>query len=203
MTGASTTHDDLRVARSLAEQGARAPLIGGRFMVWWGVLIAVAYTIHHFALAGAFGRDSAVFALNWIAFGLLGGVGQAVLVRGIRDKAGAGSAGNLASKSVWMAGALAIGAMVIGLVVAVMNGAPPTTFDWIVPLAFAVYACALIVTGSLAGNGVVKAAGAGAIAMVGIFAALHVWPDRYLLAAAGAALTVLLPGILLVRAEPR
>jgi hypothetical protein len=39
--------------------------------------------------------------------------------------------------------------------------------------------------------------------MVGLFTAMILSPDRYLLAAAGAALTVLLPGLLLLKGEPR
>jgi hypothetical protein len=84
-----------------------------------------------------------------------------------------------------------------------MSGAGPATFDWIVPVAFAVYACALVVTGALARSRVTLAAGAGAVAMVGLYTAAIFSPDRYLLAAAGVAATVLLPGLLLLRAEPR
>ena len=93
--------------------------------------------------------------------------------------------------------------MVIGCLVAAARGAGAATFDWIVPVAFATYACALIVTGSLAANCIVQAAGAGAIVMVGLFVAFIFSPDRYLIASAGVALIGLLPGILLVRAEPR
>ena len=46
-------------------------------------------------------------------------------------------------------------------------------------------------------------AGAGAVVMVGLFTAFILHPDRYLFAAAGVALTVLLPGLLLLRAEPK
>jgi hypothetical protein len=91
--------------------------------------------------------------------------------------------------------------MVVGTIFAGRT-AGPAAYVWIVPVAFAVYACALIVTGALAGNAIMKMAGAGAIAMVGIFAAFIFNPDRYLLAVAGVALTVLLPGLLLLRAEP-
>jgi hypothetical protein len=92
---------------------------------------------------------------------------------------------------------------VIGSAFAASTGAGPATFDWAVPVAFAVYSCALVVTGSLAKNKVTLAAGAGAVIMVGLFTALILSPDRYLLASAGVALTVLLPGLLLLRAEPR
>ena len=71
------------------------------------------------------------------------------------------------------------------------------------PVAFAVYACALMVSGTLARSQVTRLAGVGAVIMVGLFTALILSPDRYLLAAAGVALTVLLPGLLLLRAEPR
>ena len=73
----------------------------------------------------------------------------------------------------------------------------------IVPVAFAAYACAQWVGGALAANGMLKLAAVGAIVMVGLFTALSRWPDRYLLVAGGVALTIMIPGLLLVRAEPR
>ena len=82
-------------------------------------------------------------------------------------------------------------------------GAGPATFDWIVPVAFAAYACALVVTGAQARSRTTVAAGVGAVVMVGLFTALIPSPDRYLVAAAGVAVTVLLPGLVLLRAEPR
>ena len=195
--------DDIAYVRQLAESGARAPLIGGRFMVWWGLLLTAAYTLHHFALRGAIGDGETIFAFIWAGFSLLGIAGQLALARGMPPKPGAGSAGNRASRSVWIAAALAIGSMVVGSAVAARTGAGPATFDWIVPVAFAVYACCLIVTGSLAANRISLAAGAGAVVMVGLFAALILHPDRYLLAAGGVAATVLLPGLLLLAREPK
>jgi hypothetical protein len=200
---AAPSREDIQYVRQLAESGAHAPLLGGRFLAWWGFLLTGAYTIHHFALQGALGDGKSIFATIWIGFGVLGGAGQILLVRSMRAKAGSGSAGNRASRSVWTAAAFAIVSMVAGAAAAAQNGAGPATFDWIVPVAFAVYACALTVTGSLARNVVTRAAGAGAVIMVGLFTALILAPERYLLAAAGVFLTVLVPGLLLLRAEPR
>ncbi|HEX8654870.1 MAG TPA: hypothetical protein VF693_06585 [Allosphingosinicella sp.] len=200
---AAPSREDIQYVRQLAESGAHAPLLGGRFLVWWGLLLTGAYTIHHFALRGAIGDGRTIFATIWIGFALLGIAGQLVLARSMQPKAGSGSAGNRASRSVWTAAAFAIASMVLGTAIAAKNGAGPATFDWIVPVAFAVYACALIVTGSLARNKVTIVAGAGAVVMVGLFTALILAPERYLLAAAGVFLTVLVPGLLLLRAEPR
>ena len=204
MAGATeAAHEDIRYVRQLAESAAHAPLLGGRFMAWWGLLLTAAYVTHHFALLFVIGDGSTIFAVIWLTFILLGLVGQVILARSMQAKAGAGSAGNRASRSAWFTAGSAIGSMAVGCAIAATTGAGPATFDWTVPVAFAVYACALVVTGSLARNQIVIAAGVGAIVMVGLFTALILSPERYLLAAAGVFLTVFVPGLLLLRAEPR
>ena len=203
MTTVDATREDLSYVRQLAESGAHAPLLAGRFMAWWGLLLTAAYVAHHLALAGTIGDGRTVFLVIWGSFGIAGLGGQLLLARSMPAKAGAGSAGNRASRFAWCTAALAIASMVAGATVAAMSGAGPATFDWIVPVAFAVYACALVVTGALARSRVTLAAGAGAVIMVGLYAAAILSPDRYLLAAAGVVATVLLPGLLLLRAEPR
>jgi hypothetical protein len=200
---ASPSPDDIAYVRQLAESGARAPLIGGRFMAWWGLALTIAYAVHYFALRGAIGDGRTIFAIIWFGFAVAGVTGQLVLARGMPAKAGAGSAGNRASRSVWMAGAFAIASMSIGAAIAAETGQGYQTFDWIVPVAFAAYSCALIVTGSLAGERIAVVAGYGAVVMVGLFTSLIQHPDRYLLAAAGVAATVLLPGIVLMLREPK
>lgn len=200
---ADAAREDVRYARQLAESGAHAPLLGGRFMAWWGLLLTAAYVAHHLALAGTIGDGRTIYPLIWGSFGLLGLGGQLFLARSMPAKAGSGSAGNRASRIAWCTAGMAIAAMVGGVTAAATRGAGPAAFDWIVPVAFAVYACALVVTGSLAKSRITMVAGAGAIAMVALFTAFILSPERYLLAAAGVGLTVLLPGLLLLRAEPR
>lgn len=198
-----SAQDDIRYVRQLAESGAHAPLLGGRYIAWWGLLLTIAYTLQHLALGGRIGDGHTIFAWIWIGFALLGGAGQVILLQGKSARPGSGSAGNRASRTIWMTAAAAITSMVAGAIFASATGAGPATFDWTVPLAFAVYACALTVSGTLARDPIARLAGAGAVVMVGLYTALILSPDRYLLAAGGVALTVLLPGLLLLRAEPR
>jgi hypothetical protein len=200
---AQATDRDIDYLRQVAESGAHAPLLGGRFLAWWGLLVSIAYALHHLALRGVIGDGNTIFAFIWIGFSVVGVGGQLVLARGARPRAGSGSAGNRASRVVWVAGAASIVSMVVGSAIAASTGAGPATFDWSVPVAFAVYASALITTGSLARSRIALAGGGGAVLMVGLFTAMILSPDRYLLASAGAALTVLLPGLLLLRSEPR
>jgi hypothetical protein len=179
-------------------------LLGGRFMAWWGLLVAVAWLLQHLALTGWIGDGSGtIFGMIWLGFSIIGVTGQVILARTMGPRAGAGSAGNRASRSAWVNAAFAIGAVVVGAAIAASRGIGSGIFDLTVPVAFATYAGALIVTGSLSGDRTIMAAGAGAIAMAGVFTALFVDPNRYLAASAGAALTVLLPGLLLLAREPR
>jgi hypothetical protein len=200
---AQASGSDIDYLRQLAESGAHAPLLSGRFLMWWGFLVATAYAFEHLALQGVLGDPKTILSAVWLGFPFVGLAGQFVLVRGMGPKSGAGSAGNRASRVVWIAAACSIVSMVIGCIVAAATGAGPAAFDWTVPVAFAVYASALIVTGSLARNRIVLAAGAAAVLMVGLFTAMILSPDRYLLASAGVMLTVFLPGLLMLRAEPR
>ncbi|HTU13277.1 MAG TPA: hypothetical protein VMG08_20475 [Allosphingosinicella sp.] len=196
--------DDIAYIRHLSESGARAPLIGGRFMAWWGLLLAIAYVAQHLATNRIIGDGNFIFGIIWGSFGLLGATGQVFLARSIAGKPGQGSAGNLAMRAVWMAGAFSIGAMVVGTALISDNrimGLQP--WDFIVPVGFAVYACALGVTGSLADNRILKLAAAGAILTVGLFTALMRLPERYLIVAAAVVFTLMLPGLLLMRAEPK
>lgn len=199
--------DEIAYIRQLAESGARAPLLGGRFTAWWGFLLVIAYIGQHLVLKGVLTPPNLMMAIIWFSFGILGAIGQMLLRSGVEEKPGAGSAGNLAVRAVWTAAALSILAMVIGTGLISKGGSPltpgPHPWDFIVPVAFAVYACAQWVGGSLAGNPMLKLAAAGAIVMVGLFTALSSWPDRYLLVAAGITFTTLIPGLLLVRAEPK
>src|SRR4051795_8632287 len=113
-SGAQPTSEDIRYVRELAESGAHAPLLGGRFMAWWGLLLTSAYLLHHLALSGIVGDGETIFGWIWGGFGALGATGQYVLARTMPPKAGSGSAGNRASRAVWVAGACSILSMVAG-----------------------------------------------------------------------------------------
>lgn len=200
----AATESDLQYVRRLSEAGARAPLLGGRYMALWGALVALAYLAQHLAMRGVIpDGDGIIYAVIWTSMGVIGGIAQAALGRSRGTEAGAGSAGNLASRAAWRGAVLAILAFVLGTVIAVANGDKQyTLFDGSIPLVFAVYSVALGVSGWLAGSPVAKTASIAATVMVALTAALIGSPDIYLAAAIGAFLTVFVPGVLLVRAEP-
>ncbi|MEL6724162.1 MAG: hypothetical protein AAFP24_04035, partial [Pseudomonadota bacterium] len=80
----TTLQDDLAYVRDLAEAGQQAPLLGGRFLTFWGVLTSVAYFLHFSIAANLFGWPDTAYAWVWGTFIVAGGIGQGFLVSTIR-----------------------------------------------------------------------------------------------------------------------
>lgn len=198
--------DDLDYIRDLAESGARAPLLGGRFLAWWGGVVTLAYLGHYLAIEGVFGLAPRLIPWMWLAFMIVGLGGFFILLALMpRDKPGRGSAGNRAEQSIWMFAGLAIFAFFLGAIAAqFLSGAGAALSpNASLPLVFAVYAVSLATTGALAANRTLQLAGWTALILVAVTTALQGSGLLYLAAAAGAFLTVFLPGLALLRAEPK
>ncbi len=195
--------DDIAYMRTLAAEGVQAPLLGGRFSLMWGVLVACATFAEWLILSDRVAWGANRIGLIWLAIGVLGSALSALLARSMRGKPGFGSVGNRVSKTVWSIGGLAIFIYVMGIVIAAMTGRGlASDFDTIMPMAFCVYGIAYFTTGSLAGNGAMKAvAGLSFLATLATAALLH-QPVAYLAASAFVVLTAVLPGIWMMRHEP-
>ena len=200
----TTLQDDLAYVRDLAEAGQQAPLLGGRFLTFWGVLTSVAYFLHFSIATNMFGWPDTAYAWVWGTFIIAGGIGQGVLVTTIRSKPGGNSVGNRSEATVWMAGGFALFAYFGTLIVKgiVVGGAVPG-FESSLPIVFAIYGTGLITSGIMGNVKVLTFAGYGALAMV----ALSIWfqgdASSWAVASLGAFLTVLIPGLLLMRQEPK
>ena len=200
----TTLQDDLAYVRDLAEAGQQAPLLGGRFLTFWGVLTSVAYFLHFSIAANLFGWPDTAYAWVWGTFIVAGGIGQGFLVSTIRNKPGGNSVGNRSEATVWMAGGFALFAYFATLIVkSIVVGGPVPGFEASLPLVFAIYGTGLITSGIMGNVKVLTYAGYGALAMV----ALSIWfegaASSWAVASAGAFLTVLVPGLLMMRQEPK
>ncbi len=200
----SSLSEDLAYVRDLAEAGEHAPLLGGRFLTMWGALVSTAYFLHYATMTDMFGWPQSAFAWIWGSFMVLGLAGQAILVRSIRNKPGGNSVGNRSEATVWMAGGFALFAYFIALIVkSFQTGVAAPGFESSLPIVFAVYGIGLITTGIMGKTKVQTYAGFGALSMI----VLAVWFDGsaeiWAVAALGAFLTVHVPGLLMMRAEPK
>ena len=200
----TSLHEDIAYVRDLAEAGQQAPLLGGRFLAFWGALTTMAYFLHYSIAADLFGWPDIANAWLWGGFIVIFVIAQSLLVYTIRNKPGGNSAGNRAEATVWMAGGFALFAY-FGTLIAksFATGTPAPGFETSLPLVFAIYGTGLITSGVMANTKALTYAGAGAFAMI----AAAIWfegsTEIWAVASLGMFLTVLLPGLVLIRNEPK
>ncbi|MEM5516492.1 hypothetical protein WNY37_05995 [Henriciella sp. AS95] len=196
--------DDLSYLRDLAESGQTAPLLGGRFLAWWGGLVTIAYLAHYAIAADVFGLPDTAFAWMWGAFGVIGFGGFKIMQATFpKSKPGASSVGNQISAVIWMAGGMVLFSFFAGVIIrSIMEGQASIGFLWSVPLVLGIYGICQLTSGLLAKSRPLMIAGWGAIASSGVAAIFTGSNTVWLVGAVVAALTVFLPGLILMRQEP-
>ena len=200
---AGTAKNDLDYLRTLAEEGQRAPLLGGSFALLWGVLVSFTLTIHWLTLTHRIPLGEENIGMAWFAMGITGGVLSAFLGNRLRLKPGAGSVGNRVSQHAWTMSGWAIFIYAISIVLGrVFGEATNADFDSIMPMAFCIYAIAYFTTGKLSGNKNMTILAVIALIGAAITGALIHQPIAYLVAALFVVLTSVIPGIIMMRREP-
>lgn len=203
MTRSPSLAEDLSYIRDLAEAGQNAPLLGGRFLAMWGGLVSLAYLGHFLITTGAVRLGGEAYLYLWIAFGVLGGIGQYLLVSGARGKPGQASAANRVQAVLWTTSGMFLSVYFLGLIARLLlTGEGVEGFYWSVPMVLGLYGIGQFVTGAISGQGALKFAGIAAFA--GVLAAVFLTGTEYiwLVGAASAFLAVCVPGLLMMRAEP-
>lgn len=194
--------DDLEYLREMAADGAQAPLLGGRFLAWWGGVIAIAYSCHYAILTGRIAGGPEAINIMWLITILAGLAGYFILLRLMPAKPGHGSAGNRVMGPVWSAAGFAIFAFFAGLALSHLLFGTSVSPNVSLPLVFAVYALGLMTSGTLGGDRLLILAGIAAFVFVALTVAFQPLPELYLVGAIGVVLTVFLPGLALLRREP-
>lgn len=194
---------DLAYVRTLAEEGRHAPLLGGSFLLFWGLLNLTAYSAHWAVLTGVLpGGDGGGFAAVWISYGVIAGVGSALLGARVNDKPGQSAIGVRTEGAIWRGVQIGIGVVAIGCIGRMLIEADVAAPNNIMAPAFALFGAALTATGMLAREKWLTAFGALSFAFAaaaGLFANAA-W--IYLLAAAASAVVLAWPGFILLRREP-
>ncbi len=200
---ANELSEDLAFARRLAEEGARAPSLSGRFSVWWGALVTVALLVHWSIATGQLAVHPAVIGFIWLGVAVLGNAGTVVLARSLADKPGQGSALNRTEYGTWpvIGSGIVLYAAIITVIV-IGRGQPPVLFDTIMPVAFLLYAAGDAASAALQRRSPFRSVSGLSLVLAGLTAALIGLPAMYLVAALGVVATQVIPGLIALRAEP-
>jgi hypothetical protein len=194
---------DLAYARTLAEEGRHAPLLGGAYLLFWGVVNAAAFALQYAIIEGTLPHmDGAAFAVLWFGYGVVAAIGMTLLRMRTRDKPGLTAIGTRAERALWTGAAIALMAVVIGSIARMFIVADPTAPNAILGAAFALYGAALFGTASLSEQTWLRGFGWLSVA-VGLNCCMfadQAWV--YVIASIGSLLALGVPGMILLKREP-
>lgn len=194
---------DLAYARTLAEEGRHAPLLGGAYLLFWGVVNAAAFATQYAIITGLLPQANGMaFAVLWVSYGLIAVIGMALLRMRTRDKPGLTAIGTRAERALWTGAAIAVLAVVIGSIARMLATGDTNAPNAILGAAFALYGAALFGTASLSEQTWLRGFGwlAVGVALNCCMFANQSWV--YVIAAIGSLLALGVPGIILLRREP-
>lgn len=196
--------EDMAYVRTLAEEGRDAPLLGGRFLVFWGALNSLVYLLHWALISGRLpGAESGIgFAALWISYGLIAAIGSRAMGAGLRDKPGKSSISVRAERAAWRGVGYAAAFIAFGCLARMALFDDSQAPNAIMGPVFACFGVAMLTTAMLSAQTwlytFVGLAFAAALALCVL--ANQDW--AYLIAALASAIVLLVPGVTLMRREP-
>lgn len=193
---------DLAYARSVAEEGRNAPLVGGSYMAMFGVLLTIAYSAQWAVASGAIAAGPQAIGVIWAGFGALAWGGSTLLSRRVRKLPGGSAIPNRVDRAVWHATAISILVVVAGTVLRGIFNAGFGLTDAIMASGFGLYGAALFASATVGGHTWLRTFALLAWLASGLmwFFMGAVW--LYLLAAGASVVVLLAPGVIMMRREP-
>ncbi len=205
--------EDLSIARSLAEEGRNAPLIGGVFHVVWGLMIFACLLFNWAVVVGIFDITPWSIPAAWFA-----GMGGAHLysrhaARRMQALPGADAISNSVSAAVWRAIGLFLGLFAATLFLVLfqapawMFGAETpaegrifgAAFSIFLPVSFGAYGVALAASGAAARSTLLNRFSLLSFLVMIATLTLIGRPAQFVAASAGILLVSVLPGLILMR----
>lgn len=205
---------DLAVVRALAEEGRRAPLLGGSIYVVFGLAVALCL-VANWAIGTRLVAVSywAIPAI-WLGGMSLASIAARIIRMRLVRRPGAVGIGNAVTAAVWSASGAFLGIFAAALFAALL-AAPEDVFGFsrdggavfaiafsiFQPVSFGVYAVALAASAEAAKSDLLKTFSRIAFAAMAATAALIGRHEQLLVGAAAALLVLAVPGVLLMRRE--
>ncbi|MDZ4691203.1 hypothetical protein [Terricaulis sp.] len=193
---------DIAYARTLAEEGRNAPLLGGAYLLFWGVLNSLAFLAHWNVVEDHFSVGNAGYAIVWMSYGTIAGVGMTLLRMRTREKPGLTTLGARAERAVWSGAGLALLAIIAGSIARMIISGDQTAPNAIFGAAFAIYGAALFAVSMMTDQAWLRAFAWLSISVAGTLCLFANESWAYLVAAIGSLLVLAWPGGILLKREP-
>lgn len=193
---------DIAYARTLAEEGRNAPLLGGAYLLFWGVLNSLAFSAHWSVVEDRFGIGNAGYGIVWMSYGIIAAIGMTLLRMRTREKPGLTTIGARAERAVWSGAGLALLAIVAGSIARMIFSGDSTAPNAIFGAAFAIYGAALFAVSMMTDQAWLRAFAWLSISVAGTLCLFANESWAYLVAAIGSLLVLAWPGVILLKREP-
>lgn len=191
---------DLENASRIARAGEDMPLVGGPIGLMWGVLLTATFTLHYLILTQVLAVPMWSFAILWIGFAIIGGVGSAILGRKVSKRAGASSTANRVEQYVWIMFTAAMASLAVGVFINLLLGAGThELWTLILIFGFAGQGLAYGVTAKLTGHNWLHFAAFSGFTLAAITMSFYGNDIVYLIAALGSVVTIIIPSLLSIR----
>lgn len=194
--------EDIAYVKSIAEKGARTPLLGSSISLMWGLMVVPTLILHGLTLIGKFPLSPQNIGLLWAGYGALGTMGSIYLGRKIDKQPGAKSQINQVGEVLGISMGILMAAYAITTVfMVVTKGLPEFLYNMIIVFAFAFITINLSVLSRLTGQTYMKiiAVLSGAITVISYI--LVQSPNIYFFAAFGVIITQIIPSLLGLKKE--
>ena len=189
--------EDIAYAKSIAEKGAKTPLLGSSISLMWGLMVVPTLIFHGLTLLGKFPLSSENIGLLWAIYGGLGTIGSIYLGRKIDKQPGAKSQINQVGEALGISMGLMMAAYAITTVfMVVAKGLPDYMYNTIIVFAFALITLNLATLGHMTKLGYIRAAALFAGAATIISYLLVISPNIYFFAAFGVIITQIIPSLI-------
>ena len=197
-----TIRDDIAFMKAMAEEGRRAPLLGGAILVNAGAIFGGASVAHWAIASGRLDVPPVGYAVAWGFAMVAFMVALVVLTRRVKRQPGAATPSNKAFGMAWSAAGFAIFALWISLMVA--GWRLETGVAWLLfpSMILALYGLGWSVSAGMSGQKWLHGVAIGAFAGAPALAWFAGQPEQYLAYAAALFLLMCVPGMLLMRKEP-
>ena len=201
MTKTETLIADLEEASRIAKAGEDTPLVGGPIGLMWGILLTTVFAVHYMILARILALPEWSFAILWVGFAIIGGLGSAILGRKVGKSPGAYSTANRVENNVWIMFTAALASLALGVLLnIILAGGTHELWTIILIVGFAGQGLAYGVVAKLTGHGWVHFAALASFTMAAVTMSFYGQNIIYLIAAIGSIFTIIIPSLLSMKA---